>query len=50
MIGRDGVVAPMMKHFLQSMITGDLEQHVSQSKLADQPILRMRIVKGRYAV
>ncbi|MBE9599474.1 transposase [Pedobacter sp. MC2016-24] len=37
MTGTDGVLAPMMKHFLESMLSGELEHHISESKLADQP-------------
>ncbi|PST84559.1 IS256 family transposase, partial [Pedobacter yulinensis] len=36
MTGTDGVLAPMMKHFLESMMTGELEHHISESKLAGQ--------------
>jgi putative transposase len=28
MTGTDGVLAPMMKHFLESMMTGELEHHM----------------------
>ena len=27
----------MMKHFLESMLSDELEHHISESKLADQP-------------
>ncbi|MBC8987029.1 IS256 family transposase, partial [Pedobacter sp. N36a] len=37
MTGSDGVLAPMMKHFLESMMTAELEHHISESKLADHP-------------
>lgn len=37
MTGTDGVLAPMMKHFLESMMTGELEHHISESKVAGQP-------------
>ena len=37
MTGTDGVLAPMMKHFLKSMITGELEHHIAESKLAGHP-------------
>lgn len=36
MTGTDGVLAPMMKHFLESMLTGELEHHLAQDKLGDQ--------------
>ena len=36
MTGTDGVLAPMMKHFLESMLTGELEHHLAQDKLSDQ--------------
>lgn len=26
--GTDGVLAPMMKHFLESIMTGELEHHI----------------------
>ena len=37
MTGTDGVLAPMMKHFLKSMVTGELEHLVSESRQAGQP-------------
>lgn len=37
MTGTDGVLAPMMKHFLESMLSGELEHHLSQSKQSEQP-------------
>nr|WP_188626566.1 transposase [Pedobacter quisquiliarum] len=37
MTGTDGVLAPMMKHFLESMMTGELVHYFSGSKLAGQP-------------
>lgn len=33
MTGSDGVLAPMMKHFLESMMAGELDHHLSESKL-----------------
>lgn len=36
MTGTDGVLAPMMKHFLESMMTGELEHHISQTKLSGE--------------
>jgi len=36
MTGTDGVLAPMMKHFLESMISGELEHHLAQDKLNEQ--------------
>ncbi|TDG35320.1 IS256 family transposase, partial [Pedobacter changchengzhani] len=33
MTGSDGVLAPMMKHFLESMMAGELNHHLSESKL-----------------
>ncbi len=30
----NGVLAPMMKLFLEPMMTGELEHHISESKLA----------------
>jgi hypothetical protein len=37
MAGTDRVLAPMMKPFLESMMTGELEHHISESKLDGQP-------------
>jgi len=36
MTGTDGVLAPMMKHFLESMMSGELEHHLAQDKLNEQ--------------
>jgi len=36
MNGTNGVLALMMKQFLQSMMTGELEHHLSESKQAGQ--------------
>lgn len=36
MTGTDGVLASMMKHFVESMMTSDLQHHISESKLAGQ--------------
>src|SRR5690606_8759816 len=36
MTGSDGVLAPMMKHYPESMMTDELEHHISERKLADQ--------------
>jgi putative transposase len=37
MTGSDGVLAPMMKHFLESMMAGELDHHLAESKRLDQP-------------
>ena len=37
MTGSDGVLAPMMKHFLESMMAGELDHHLSGSKRLEQP-------------
>lgn len=37
MTGSDGVLAPMMKHFLESMMAGELDHHLSESKRLEQP-------------
>jgi len=37
MTGNDGVLAPLMKHFLESMMAGELEHHLSESKRLEQP-------------
>lgn len=36
MTGTDGVLAPMMKHFLESMMSGELEHHLAKDKLNEQ--------------
>lgn len=36
MTGTDGVLAPMMKHFLESMMAGELDHHLSESKRLEQ--------------
>ena len=36
MSGTDGVLAHMMKHFLESMLTGEREHHIAQDKLTNQ--------------
>ena len=37
MTGNDGVLAQMMKDFLESMIAGKLDHHLSESKRLEQP-------------
>ena len=37
MTGTDGVLAPIMKHFLEMMMIGELEHHIAESKPAGQP-------------
>jgi len=37
MTGTEGVLAPMMKHCLESMMAGELEHHLAESKRLDQP-------------
>ncbi|MET4141924.1 transposase-like protein [Pedobacter sp. UYP1] len=37
MTGADGVLAPMMKHFLESMMAGELDHYLSESKILEQP-------------
>ena len=37
MTGSDGVQAPMMKHLLESMMAGELDHHLSESKRLEQP-------------
>lgn len=37
MTGSDGVLAPLMKHFLESMMAGELEHHLSESRHLEQP-------------
>ncbi|NAW49881.1 IS256 family transposase, partial [Elizabethkingia argentiflava] len=34
--GTDGVLSPMVKHFLESMMCGELEYHLAQDKLNEQ--------------
>lgn len=36
MTGSNGVLAPMMKHFLESMMAGELEHHLSEGKRLGQ--------------
>lgn len=36
MTGSEGVLAPMMKHFLESMMSGELDHHLSESKKAGE--------------
>ncbi|NAW50559.1 hypothetical protein GNY06_03865 [Elizabethkingia argentiflava] len=45
MTGTDGVLAPMVKHFLESMMSGELEYHLAQDKLKSR--LTVRTVKRR---
>jgi putative transposase len=37
MTGSNGVLAPMMEHFLEFMMAGELEHHLSESKRLEQP-------------
>ncbi|TZF84079.1 IS256 family transposase [Pedobacter sp. BS3] len=37
MTGSEGVLAPLMKHFLESMMAGELEHHLSESRRQEQP-------------
>src|SRR5690606_39233666 len=37
MTGSEGVLAPLMKHFLESMMAGELEHHLSESRQQEQP-------------
>lgn len=37
MSGGDGVLAPLLKHLLESMLAGELENHLSASKAFGQP-------------
>ncbi|NAW50236.1 IS256 family transposase, partial [Elizabethkingia argentiflava] len=34
--GTDGVLSPMVKHFLESMMSGELDYHLAQDKLNEQ--------------
>ena len=35
--GTDGVFAPMLKHLLESMLEGELDNHLQESKGSDDP-------------
>jgi putative transposase len=35
--GTDGVFAPMLKHLLESMLEGELDNHLQESKATDDP-------------
>jgi len=37
MTGSDGVLAPMMKHFLESMTAGELDQQLLESRRLEKP-------------
>jgi len=35
--GTDGLFAPMLKHLLESMLEGELDHHLQESKLSPKP-------------
>lgn len=39
--GTDGIFAPMLKHFLESALQGELENHLSESKANQVEIAKM---------
>jgi hypothetical protein len=51
MTDTDWVLARMMKHFLESMMTGELEHHIAEKvNLPLSPTVRTAEVRRRYAV
>jgi len=48
--GTDGIFAPMLKHLLESMLEGELDNHLQESKATDDPNRRNGRTKKMSAV